>query len=301
MSFLDTKHKQKSTVITSILMALLLLLIFNFGMQYLDPPEEIGIAVNFGTTEVGSGDIQPTEPLQAAPQEEVVEEVVEEFEEVEDTPVEESKPEVAEEKVITQESEESIRIKQAEILRKKEEIIKKKAAEAEKKKQQEVERKERVRKAAVEKLRREQEAKRRALDAQMNGVINSSGTASGGEGDDSQAGDKGQLNGDPNASGYYGNGGGGTGGNYRLGNRKAVSKPKPTYDCIEEGRVVVQISVDKTGRVISANPGIKGTTNSASCLLRRAKEAALKTKFNSDSKAPIKQVGSIIYNFTLSN
>jgi len=296
MSLLDTKHKQKSTVITTILMALLLFLIFNFGMKYLDPPEELGIAVNFGTTEVGSGNIQPTEPIKAAPQEQVEETEVEEevVEEVEDTPVEESKPEVSEEKVVTQESEESIRIKQAE-------IAKKKAEEAEKKKQREAERKERARKAAAEKLRKEQEAKRNKLDALIGGVNNSSGTASGGEGDDNQAGDKGNPNGDPNASGYYGNGGGGTGGNYRLTNRKALAKPKPTYDCNEEGKVVVQISVDKTGRVISARPGIKGTTNSATCLLRRAKEAALKTRFNSDNKAPTKQVGSIIYNFTLSN
>ncbi|MDX5584773.1 MAG: energy transducer TonB, partial [Aureibaculum sp.] len=63
----------------------------------------------------------------------------------------------------------------------------------------------------------------------------------------------------------------------------------------------VSISVDKSGRVISAQAGINGTTNSAPCLLTRAKEAALKTRFNSDSKAPTKQVGSIIYNFTLSN
>ncbi len=304
MSILDTKHKQKSSVITAILMALLLFLIFNFGMQYLDPPEDVGIAVNFGTTEVGSGNIQPNEPLKAAPQEEIEETEVEEevVDEVEEIPVEESKPEVVEEKVVTQESEESIRIKKAEIAKKKaEEAEKKKAEEAEKKRQREAERKERARKAAAEKLRKEQAAKRNAIDGLIGGVNNSDGTSSGGEGDDNQAGDKGNPNGDPNASGYYGNGGGGTGGNYRLTNRKALAKPKPTYDCNEEGKVVVQISVDKTGKVISARPGVKGTTNSASCLLRRAKEAALKTRFNSDSKAPTKQVGSIIYNFTLSN
>jgi len=292
MSFLDTKHKKKSAVITTIIMGFILFLIFTFGMKYLDPPEELGIAVNFGTTDVGSGNIQPTEPIKAAPQEQPVEEVVEE-EVVEETP-EESLPEAADEKVVTQESEESIKIKQAK-------EAKRKAEAVEKKKQLEAERKERQRKAAVEKLRQEQEAKRKKLDALMGGVNNSNGTASGGEGDDNQAGDKGNPNGDPNASGYYGTGGTGTSGNYRLGNRKAVSKPKPTYDCNEEGRVVVNISVDKTGRVISARPGVKGTTNSASCLLIRAKEAALKTRFNSDSKAPTKQVGSIIYNFTLSN
>ncbi len=30
--------------------------IFNFGMQYLDPPEEYGLAINFGDSNVGSGD-----------------------------------------------------------------------------------------------------------------------------------------------------------------------------------------------------------------------------------------------------
>ncbi|MDX5585672.1 MAG: energy transducer TonB [Aureibaculum sp.] len=126
----------------------------------------------------------------------------------------------------------------------------------------------------------EESDKRKRLDDIMGGLNNSDGNATG----------------DPNASGYYGNGG-----DYGLVNRKAVSKPKPTYDCNEQGRVVVSISVDKSGRVISAQAGIKGTTNSAPCLLTRAKEAALKTRFNSDSKAPTKQVGSIIYNFSLSN
>ena len=42
---------------------------FYFGMTYLDPPEEFGIAVNFGTSDVGMGDIQPTEPLKSDPQE----------------------------------------------------------------------------------------------------------------------------------------------------------------------------------------------------------------------------------------
>lgn len=93
---------------------------------------------------------------------------------------------------------------------------------------------------------------------------------------------------------------GGSGGNYRLGNRKTLTMPKPTLDCNEEGKVFVTISVDKSGNVITAHPGVMGTTNSAACLLQRAKEAALKTRFISDSDAPAKQVGTIIYNFRLS-
>ena len=111
----------------------------------------------------------------------------------------------------------------------------------------------------------------------------------------------GKSTGDPNASGYYGNSGTGSGGNYRLGNRKAVTMSKPIYDCNEEGKVYVSISVDNSGKVVKATPGVKGTTNSAACLLQRAKEAALKTKFNTDTKAPTKQVGTIIYSFSLSN
>jgi len=304
MSYLDTPHKKKSAILTAIIMGLILFLIFTFGMTYFDPPKEYGIAVNFGTSDVGSGDRQPTEPLKSASSEEEVVEEVEEQQEVEEIQEEVQKTSTESapsEKVITQDSEESIRIKKQEEARRKEKATEERIKEAERQKKIEAERVEKKRKAAIVKKKAEEAAKRKKLDAMMGGLNNSDGTATGGEGNDNQAGDKGNPNGDPNASGYYGNGGGGSGGNYRLGNRKAVSKPKPIYDCNEEGRVVVSISVDKSGRVISARAGIKGTTNSASCLLSRAKQAALKTKFNSDSKAPTKQVGSIIYNFTLSN
>ena len=48
-------------------MAIILLLMFWVGMDYLDPPPEGGIAVNFGTSNVGSGNVQPTKPVASAP------------------------------------------------------------------------------------------------------------------------------------------------------------------------------------------------------------------------------------------
>ena len=78
------------------------------------------------------------------------------------------------------------------------------------------------------------------------------------------------------------------------------AKPKEQPDCQEEGTVVVQIQVNKNGKVIYALAGVKGTTNSAPCLLKPAKAAALKTKWNVDDKAPVKQTGTIIYKFSLS-
>ena len=120
----------------------------------------------------------------------------------------------------------------------------------------------------------------------------------GGEGDDDRAGDKGKVKGDPYASGYYGNGGAGGGGNF-LGNRTALNKIDPDKVC-DEGTVVVEITVDRNGKVIFAKPGAKGTTNSVACLYDEAKKAAMSTKFNPDSNAPEKQFGYIIYNFSYS-
>lgn len=153
------------------------------------------------------------------------------------------------------------------------------------------------------------------------------GSNKGGDGDDKASGNKGKANGSLNSNGYYGSGGsgGGTGGGngtgngigtgsgygagsgggsgggsgYNLNGRKALSKPAPKYTCNEEGKVVVEVTVDQNGKTISATAGVKGTTNTASCLLEQAKIAALNTKWSADSNAAAKQVGKIIYNFSL--
>ncbi|WP_372794028.1 cell envelope integrity protein TolA [Lutibacter sp.] len=288
-SFLDTTYKRKSAALTSVIMSLLLVLIFFVGMTYLDPPEEYGIAVNFGTSAIGMGDIQPTEPLKLTSEEKLQEEVKETVE----PEVSQKTSETLEEEVATQNNEEAIAIQ-------KKVDAKKKADEITKNAELEKERIEKVKLAAIAKQKAEEEAKRKKLDALIGGINNSDGTATGGEGNDSKPGDKGNINGDPNANGYYGNGGGGGNGDYNLGNRKPLSRPKPDYICNEEGLVVVSIEVDVNGRVIKATAGVKGSTNTAQCLLSQAKEAALKTKWNADAKAPSKQVGTIKYRFTLS-
>jgi hypothetical protein len=67
----------------------------------------------------------------------------------------------------------------------------------------------------------------------------------------------------------------------------------------EYGRVAVQVSVDRNGNTISVTPGVQGTTNTNICLLQQAKKAALETKWEADGNAPEKQVGKIIYVFSL--
>lgn len=153
------------------------------------------------------------------------------------------------------------------------------------------------------------------------------GSNKGGDGDDKVAGNKGKANGSLSSGAYYGSGGsgGGTGGGhgtgsgigtgsgygagsgggsgggsgYSLGNRRALSKPAPKYTCNEQGKVVVEVTVDQNGKTISARPGIKGTTNTANCLLEQAKIAALNTKWSPADNGVAKQIGKIEYNFSL--
>lgn len=141
------------------------------------------------------------------------------------------------------------------------------------------------------------------------------GSNKGGDGDDKTSGNKGKSNGSLSSNGYYGTGGsgGGTGGGngagtgggsgngsgYSLGNRKALSKPAPKYTCNEAGKVVVEVAVDRNGKTISAIAGVKGSTNTAKCLLDQAQIAAMNTRWDASSNAPEKQVGKIVYNFNL--
>ena len=281
MKYLRTKHERNSARITTLLMLILILLFFVMGPPYLDPPTEYGVAVNFGTTDFGSGNVQPLKPIKSEPKK--INKIPQE------TP-KESKPEESitdkVEDVATQETEESIRIKNQK--------------EAEAKAKAEAERIERVKREAEEKKKRKQEEKKRKLDELMGGIGKSDGEVAGSEGNDNQAGDKGQPDGDPYANTYYGDPGTGSGGvGYGLNGRGTPSRKIFKQDCNESGLVVVRIEVDTSGNVTKAEPGVKGTTNNAACLLEPAKKIALSHKWRPDPKAPARQLGFVSVNFKL--
>ncbi|MCG1037789.1 energy transducer TonB [Polaribacter sargassicola] len=276
MSILDTKHKRKSAIITVVILIILIFGIFNYGMKYLDPPEEYGLAINFGDANVGSGDpVLKTkeQPVSKVKEEEVVEEIIEE--------VQETPQEIIKEEIITEDTSKDVPVVEKVEENKKEPI------------------KEVVKKEVVKQKPKPKPSK--ATQDALNNLLNGKSSEGDvkGEGDDEKEGVKGDVNGDPSSSKYYGNTGSGFGGNYNLAGRKALSTPKQQPDCQEEGTVVVRIVVDKNGKVVSAEPGYKGTTNSDPCLLKPAKEAALQTKWNADDEAPSRQVGTIIYKFSL--
>lgn len=86
---------------------------------------------------------------------------------------------------------------------------------------------------------------------------------------------------------------------YNLHGRVAKYLPKPKFPGDEGGIVVVEISVDKFGKVISVKSGIDGTTATNPALLEAAAEAASKAVFNEDIDAADFQKGSITYQFVL--
>ena len=61
MSYLDTKEKRKGFAGTVGVHLLLLVLFAIYGLKYPDPIPVTGIPINFGTSDMGSGEIQPDE------------------------------------------------------------------------------------------------------------------------------------------------------------------------------------------------------------------------------------------------
>ncbi|MBE7652754.1 energy transducer TonB family protein [Tenacibaculum finnmarkense] len=309
MKILETAHQRKAAVITAVILMLLLFGVFNFGIKYLDPPIEYGVAINLGSSDVGSG--EPVEEMELAaasqavseenesqdfdqntedqPEEEVEEEITEQTQ-----PLNESSQEIQEDIITDDTAKDALSIakstKEKEVVKdtseeKPEEKIKEKVKEKPKK--------------TPKKKPKPSKQTTDALNSLLNGTANTG--AKTGEGDDAESGIKGNKNGDSKASKYYGNSKSGTGGNYNLAGRKALSKPIKKPDCQEEGTIVVSIEVNKNGIVTKAQTGgLKGSTSSAPCLEKAAKQAALKTIWNAANDAPQKQRGTIIYKFSLS-
>jgi len=126
------------------------------------------------------------------------------------------------------------------------------------------------------------------------GTSTTGGLTGGGSGNGSGSGSgNGQGSGFGNRQGH----------DYFLKGREIKLLQKPSYNSGEQGRVVVEISVDKDGNVVKARAGAKvpdtnlGTTISDQSLWKQAEEAALKSKFSKNDKATEQQKGYIVYNF----
>ena len=281
------------------IVALLFLFIFEFTAPEIETEE--GILVNFGFDETGLGMIEPSGGAAAVEEAYVPPSATEEP--IPSTNVSEEDP------LLTQNFEEAPVVKQVdpEVEKKRQEEI-----EAEKKRQAELEA-ERRRIAEEERIKREQEEaeKRRIAEEQQraaaiadrtrNAFANAQaqGTSSTSEGVAGGTGNQGDPNGSVSST-NRGTGSvlGNNGVSYDLKGRGVQTLPLPQYNYQGEGRVVVEVRVDKNGRVTQATTGKQGTTTYDEYLHNAAKEAALKTVFEPDPNNEV-QIGTITYNFKL--
>lgn len=291
-----------SMLIHLALFALLILVSFSVPA----PPETgEGILVNFGTDETGFGEIEPSPP---AIQEEASPRQIEQIKVSAQAETKASKKSDAE-SLLSQESEEAPAVKKADPEAEKKRNEKK---EADRKIKEQLET-ERIIKQKEEAERKQKEAElQRQTDIQnrtKNALANSknSGTSSTSEGIAGGAGNQGdprgsvdsKVRGEGGGLGTSGTGTGSSGNSFELQGRGIQKLPDPNYDYQGEGKVVVEVSVDKTGRVVQAVPGAKGSTTLDEYLLKAAKEAAMKAIFDEKPDAQPIQKGKITYNFKL--
>ena len=139
----------------------------------------------------------------------------------------------------------------------------------------------------------EQRAKEQlAIDKanQLAALFGQAGTTEGANADNAGASSAG-MKGNPVGKGF----GESNGATWSLAGRDVKSLPKPSENFNQQGRVIVNIRVDKKGNVISATVA-DGTTISDRPTQQLALAAARQAKF---TEGDSEQIGSIIYNFKI--
>ena len=115
MNYFKTEHEKKSARITTLVtLIIVLLLFFVASPPYTDPPEEYGVAINFGSPSDAESISEPT-PKTAPKEVKTQEEEVVEEKKVEEQPEEivEKVKDKAEQDLLTQETEDALAIKKA--------------------------------------------------------------------------------------------------------------------------------------------------------------------------------------------
>jgi len=248
-----------------------LLLFFGFSTP-LPLPEEEGILVNFGTSTTGSGNTEPvrSEPARSEPAPQP------------NNTVQKKSP------VITQDYEEAPAIKEKS-QGKTETPVTKPEPKPEKKQTTE------PKKEVPVKEEKKEVVNTHALYTGKN----PSGDKKG-EGNTTGKGNQGNVSGSENSANHTeGSSSGSKGISFSLAGRNPLLLPKPDYNYQVEGKVVVEVTVDRLGNVTNAVAGVRGSTTLDENLLNAAKKAALRARFDTKPDAPAYQKGTITYHFML--
>ncbi|WP_195662597.1 cell envelope integrity protein TolA [Bacteroides congonensis] len=214
----------------------------------------------------------------------------------------ETAPELpSEQDLLTQTEEETVTLKPKTEEPKKETVKPKEVAKpkepVKKPEKTEAEKAAEAKRLAEEKAERERKAAEEAARKRVSGAFGKGAQMEGNKGTSAGGtGTEGSKEGNSSTGAKTGTGGYGT---FDLGGRSlgTGSLPKPAYNVQEEGRVVVNITVNPAGQVIST--GINPQTNTVSSALRKAAEdAAKKARFNTVDGVT-NQTGTITYYFNL--
>jgi len=268
----DYIKKHKTGIIGTIIFHIIIGAVFMiFGYSTPLPlPDEEGILINFGDSDDGIGQVEP----------QYSESAQQESKEKSQEAVPKTTTSESEDGSITQDYEEAPAIKEQG--EKKEETEKETPVEKENEETPE------------EKIERTVNENALFPGRNRNSDDNSS------EGETEGQGNQGSTTGSVDSKNHTGGESMGTNGtSFSLAGRNPESLPKPEYKYQIEGKVVVEITVDKYGNVTSAVPGVKGSTTLDTKLLSAAKKAALKAKFDKKPDAPAYQKGTITYFFRL--
>ena len=312
----NKKDKLISLGISLGLHALLILLLIFLGFSYKAPEEESGVLLMVGEVELSSGNSHSASNAAVTSEPASVEEPAAQPESAEapaeTTPSVPQQPQ-PKEPLIAQNNDDAPNLAAEKEKKRKEEAAKKAEAEAKAKAKAEADAKkaeearkkaeadakakaeaEAKRKAEEEAARRkaEEDAKRKAAQNLVTGAFgNNSGTG------DKNNGIQGSVNGNSANGASRGNAGYGK---YDLGGRGiSGSLPRPSFNVNQSGTVVVKITVNAAGNVISAEP-TSGTTTASQELRKAATEAALRAKFKTAEGAG-NVTGTITYFFDSNN
>jgi len=296
---------QKSGIIYTLLIhagIVILLLMLKLSVDLKLQTDE-GLLVDFGYSENGKGEEEPSAVF--SKNDNIYKPPVQASQKATNIPtVQFKQSDIKPENLLTQEHEPSIALHTSPKVQKKA-VEKKKPdpvieAEKQQKREQLAQQKAEEQKL-LEKKQQEQmigNINSRAKNA-FGGGLTDNGSSSKGEGITYGPGNQGDPNGQPGVKRYGPGGGTGNGISYNLSGRQKLSLPKPAYPGNEGGIVVVEVTVDKLGKVSAVRAGIFGSTSSDPDLLEAASKAARAAKFNVDDNAPAFQKGTITYHFVL--
>lgn len=270
-------NKRKALAGTVVFHLLLLLALFFLALRTPLPlPGEEGVEVNLGYSDQGMGQIQPERP--------------ETDEAASSPPPAESQRATATEEALTQRIEDAPSLPERREERPRNPVNERPA--------------ERPRQETPARTQPEQtpietpqpQVNQRAL---FRGSSSGSNTSS--EGITGQPGDQGRPDGLRDVTRYDGQGGQGNGPSFSLGGRGAKYLERPSSTFREQGNIVVDIWVDRSGKVTRAEINLRGTNILDTNLRNLAVRAALNSTFTEDTQAAQTQRGTITYTFIIGN